>query len=778
MDNLALCDAALQYAKNGFRIFPLHWPVGDGCSCNDPKCIEREKQGKHTWLKDWPSEASADLNKVAGWWKASPHANIALLLDGLVCLDVDPRHQGIESLKKLEEKHAKLAEIAVARSGSGGLHYLFCPGDQQVTRALGFKPGLDLLSGGGGYIIVEPSLHKSGDNYKWIHEPHPLSVTRDRAEFPPVPRWLLEEAGIEVQEKPKKGRPAKGKGFQLPTSKIVQGEREKILCQQAGKLRHAGASIEGIVADLRKINAEQCEPRLDDADLIRISKSIGTKEPGGSQGDGGGSQVDLLLSLTSDFQHYRTGPSSEGFVRFVVGDHREVAEAKSARVREVLVNRFLNSEGRAPSRDALTTVVDTVAARCSAGPKADVYVRFARSRDRIYLDLCNDQWQAIEIDRDGWRVIDAVPVLFKRPVGSRPLPLPVKGGTLESLRPLLNASDDSTWVLMVSWLVGCFLPEGAFCHLVLNGEQGCAKSTTSLLLLSMVDPNDAGLSGPPKDETDATISALNSGVLGYDNLSTCKADLSDVFCRFSTGQAYRTRTLYETLGLTVASVKLPLILNGIDQTVMRGDLLERSIVLRLPLVTPQTRLTEQGIWSDFAILHPTCLGALLTAVSTGLRNLPNTELKDPPRMSDFCTWVAACEPGLPWEPGLFLKTYRAKLKDSCLELAEHDSVASAFIEWAETHVFMGSGIRITAKDLLIELNEFTRDWPKDLKFWPSSPEALSHRLVRLAPVVRAQGLELKRLGRTKKFRSLWEIWRTTDQGILIPRFIEDGQEAA
>jgi hypothetical protein len=201
---------------------------------------------------------------------------------------------------------------------------------------------------------------------------------------------------------------------------------------------------------------------------------------------------------------------------------------------------------------------------------------------------------------------------------------------------------------MVSWLVGVFLPEGAFVHLALNGEQGSAKSSACLALVSVLDPSDAGLTSPPKDEVDATVSALHAGVLGYDNMSGCRAELSDVFCRFSTGQGYRVRTLYQNLGVTVASAKLPVIMNGISSTVLRGDLAEPSIILKLPSIPPEHRLTEKGVLSDFAVVHPGVLGALLDVVVTGLRNLPHTTLDRLPRMSDFALWLSACEPALPW----------------------------------------------------------------------------------------------------------------------------------
>ena len=271
----------------------------------------------------------------------------------------------------------------------------------------------------------------------------------------------------------------------------------------------------------------------------------------------------------------------------------------------------------------------------------------------------------------------------------------------------------------------------------------------------------------------STVSAMHAGILAYDNLSGCRAEMADVFCRFSTGQGYRTRTFYENLGVTVASVKLPIIMNGIDATVMRGDLLERSITLKLPTITAKTRLTEQGIWDTFAKVHPGCLGAVLDAVSTGLRNLPNTTLTDAPRMSDFCKFIVACEPALPWKVGEFLAAYRGKLEIANGDLAENDSVASALIEWVEQATSPGSGQLVTAKDLLIALNELTSGWPKDLRHWPLSPEGLAHRLVRLAPVLRAQGIEVRKWPRTSKARSRWEIWRPAPQGTLIPRFIED-----
>jgi hypothetical protein len=774
-------DIALKYARNGFSVIPLHTPGGSGgsgCSCGESGC----KVGKHPRIAEW-QRTSCDEATVAGYWQQWPDANIGLRLDDLIVLDVDGP-EGADSLAALEQQHGMLIAGAQQRTGSGGgWHYVF-QAVEGVGKRIRFMPGLDLLTGAGAYVVVEPSLHASGGSYHWVDALNPATAHRSEIALTAPPAWLLEAAST---QKPKAtARPTRPAGERVPAERILALALQKVQSgmgrNDAGlwlftQMRDNGYSRDEAQLILRDwvAKANEASPGQDrytmregDATL-RSAYKRDRRDPW-DEGEKP-SQADMLLKLIDDFEFFKSGPANDAYVRMVIGDHREVwkVDAKGPKVREVLTHRFLTQKDRAPSREALNVALDTILARCSMGPKVDVHVRFSRSRDAIYLDLCDDQWRAVQITADGWQVVKEPPVLFRRGAGARPLPVPVKGGTLDSLRALLNAGDDSQWCLMMSWLAGAFLPEGAFSHLVLNGEQGSAKSTTALVLLSMLDPSDAGLSAPPKDETDATVSAMHAGILAYDNLSGCRAELADVFCRFSTGQGYRTRTFYENLGITVANVKLPIMLNGIDATVMRGDLLERSITLKLPLVTSKTRLTEQEIWADFAVLHPTCLGALLTAVSAGLRNLPNTTLTDAPRMSDFCRWITACESALPWKPGQFLTAYRGKMQDANIDLAEDDSVATAMLDWADSNLRGATPVELVAKTLLVQLNDVMQDCPKDLRHWPASPGALAHKLVRLAPVLRAQGVEVRKLRRTSKARSRWEIRRTGPQ---LPLFIE------
>jgi hypothetical protein len=69
------------------------------------------------------------------------------------------------------------------------------------------------------------------------------------------------------------------------------------------------------------------------------------------------------------------------------------------------------------------------------------------------------------IDGDGWRVRPRTPVPFRRQKGMLALPEPVRGGSIEALRPFLNVARNDD-----------FIPDPL---LALAGEPGAAKSTAA-----------------------------------------------------------------------------------------------------------------------------------------------------------------------------------------------------------------------------------------------------------------------------------------------------------
>src|SRR5262249_43059546 len=96
----------------------------------------------------------------------------------------------------------------------------------------------------------------------------------------------------------------------------------------------------------------------------------------------------------------------------------------------------------------------------------------------------------------------------------------------------------------------------------------------------------------------------------------------------------------------------PILLNGIaPEMVSRPDLLDRSLLVELPAIPDDRRRTREEVWAGLVAARPALLGALLDAVSTGLRRRPEVRLAKKPRLADFAVWAEACGPALGWREG-------------------------------------------------------------------------------------------------------------------------------
>lgn len=136
-------------------------------------------------------------------------------------------------------------------------------------------------------------------------------------------------------------------------------------------------------------------------------------------------------------------------------------------------------------------------------PKREVFVRVAKCGEgTVYLDLGNERREIVEITTSGWRVLSgkAVPVRFVRKENAAELPRPVSDGSIGDLRRLVNVRTDEDFVLIVSWVIGALNPDGPYPILIVQGEQGSAKSTTARVLRSIIDPAVEPLRAPPRND--------------------------------------------------------------------------------------------------------------------------------------------------------------------------------------------------------------------------------------------------------------------------------------
>jgi hypothetical protein len=273
--------------------------------------------------------------------------------------------------------------------------------------------------------------------------------------------------------------------------------------------------------------------------------------------------------------------------------------------------------------------------------------------------------------------------------------------------------------------------------LVLHGEQGAAKSTTARVLRALVDPNAAALRANPKDPHDLMIAAVNGWVVNLDNLSHLPAWLSDAICRLSTGGGFAIRELYSDSDEVLFDAQRPVILNGIEELATRGDLLDRSVILYLEEIPKAERKREAVFWQEFEAALPKLLGVLLNAVSTALAKVGTIELDELPRMADFAVWGAAAAPALGWNAEAFLEAYTGN-REAANELTLEASPIKPFISHKADMGFNGS-----AQQLLEDLNIIANEQIKRQKTWPKNGRSLSNALRRIAPNLRAIGIDVE-----------------------------------
>jgi hypothetical protein len=155
-----------------------------------------------------------------------------------------------------------------------------------------------------------------------------------------------------------------------------------------------------------------------------------------------GMVADLLGDLASDVAaevELFHDPGGNAFATIPIGDHRETWPLHSKGFRQWMARRYHEKQGKTPNAQALVDATNVLAGKALFdSPEITVHLRLAEQDGVIYLDLCNDRWEAIAVSRTGWEVVANPPIKFRRTKGMLPLPIPVAGGDIRVLRRFIN----------------------------------------------------------------------------------------------------------------------------------------------------------------------------------------------------------------------------------------------------------------------------------------------------------------------------------------------------
>jgi replicative DNA helicase len=178
-----LATAALRYAADGLQVFPANPNTKAPLTVNGMK------------------DATDDPRQVRQWWHDHPTALIACRIpEGVIVLDVDPRHGGDTTWAELERHYQPISagRTHLSGRGDGGAHHWFrAPNgptsikplrDWASRNGVGHKAGnnswtsgIDILHHNHRYTILPPSPHpETGQPYTWEQWGTPA----------PMPPWL------------------------------------------------------------------------------------------------------------------------------------------------------------------------------------------------------------------------------------------------------------------------------------------------------------------------------------------------------------------------------------------------------------------------------------------------------------------------------------------------------------------------------------------------------------------------------------------------------------
>ena len=502
----------------------------------------------------------------------------------------------------------------------------------------------------------------------------------------------------------------------------------------------------------------QAEPGNKDEQAENAPKGAAPEEKA-CAGPGSNKHVDLLIFSASQEADFFHTLERVPFATIHYEDRYETWPVRSGDFRTWMQWLFYQVYGGMPKAQAVRDAQRHFEGMgLFEGPQQDVHLRYAGNSEAVYIDLANDAWEQIRITKEGWGIVKAKdsPVKFKRPRGMLPLCYPgEQAASIEDIGRFFNVKTENDLVLIVSWLLGAMQPEGPFPILVLQGEQGSAKSTTARLLKDLLDPSTVPLRTLPSCERDLAIAASKSWVLSVDNLSGLPIWLSDAFCRLATGGGFGTRTLFTDDTEILFNARRPLILNGISDIATRHDLADRALIVHLPPVLEKKRMSEKQLEASWKKAKPAILKTLLDGVVSALRSLNDVVLPGLPRMADYATWVTAAEEGLRWTKGTFMKAYEANRMNLIDIALEADIVATAIMDlMKETAEWTG-----TASQLYEKLKSLVPDYERKANVWPRGANVLSGRLIRAQTFLRKKGIEIERRKSGDRIITIWRVDR-------------------
>lgn len=439
-----------------------------------------------------------------------------------------------------------------------------------------------------------------------------------------------------------------------------------------------------------------------------------------------------------------------------------------ARIEEVV--RSLRAKARLEKREKPARRVAMRHIPAHVATDDDGNITRVDTRETLFLDLCDVGGHVVRVTADEWTIIqpryvpygngfsqEAPPfsdLPWLRGNGMCPLLLPVK------LQPGEAASVIDDWFKLfpsmtrvyrakaLLWLVSAMSPDapGGYFMLNVRGAHGTGKSNILRMLQRAFDPG-IELRDAFNKPDDLTAAAQDCHVLSYDNVSgVLSPEKSDALCRVLLGGIDASRTFYQKRHETALPVKNPVLLDGIDSSIVKGDLQSRTLVIETEPMTADY-LTLEDILSEFETLQPRILGALCDALAATMKaRQERKRYPGLPRMTDACTWAIPALAVL----GFTEEEVREALRQNAADAMDTALNASPLAQAVLTFMKQRRTWDGTATELLRELDNRASTRVLQSSTWPKNPNQLISWLTRDESLLYEQGIVWERPGNSHR----------------------------
>ena len=251
-------------------VFPVCRAI-DGSHCEHEvwhkggRCTSPGKVPLVPW-KEYQTRLPTEV-EVRSWWRKWPTANIGMAtgeVSGVCVVDLDGE------LAQREAQRLGYDEgpwVATGRIGGKHLYFRWRPDAPSIFAK---REGID-FRGQGGFVLLPPSYHASGNAYKWGQAP------QQGTPLPALPLWVNDLAGDRSEDGTKIEKAPLDLSVVL--AGIPEGERDSTIWSYACKLRADNVPL-GYAEVFVAQAARDCRPPFDeDLALEKVRRAYRDYEP-------------------------------------------------------------------------------------------------------------------------------------------------------------------------------------------------------------------------------------------------------------------------------------------------------------------------------------------------------------------------------------------------------------------------------------------------------------------------------------------------------------------